>query len=109
MNIKRVLTARNMAEKTLWRRIVEIIVGLAVAFFIGGILIWVAGGDPLLGILKIIEGGLGGQRQIASTLTKATPLLLVSIGISVAFNVKLIFSRRRVPPAALGTNFERRR
>jgi len=88
MKILRTQIGRNLEAKSLKRRLLEALVGLSVAFLMGGILIWAVGGDPALGIFKLVEGSLGGQRQIANTLTKAAPILLISIGLSVAFTVK---------------------
>ncbi|MCC6456996.1 MAG: ABC transporter permease [Caldilineaceae bacterium] len=55
------------------------------ALLVGALLLWLLGKSPVEGYSAMIQGALGSVGGIAQTLTKATPLLLVGIGICIAF------------------------
>lgn len=61
-----------------------------VAFLIGGIMLLALGANPLSGYAALIEGAFGGWDQLADTSIKAMPLLLVAVGICIAFRAGVI-------------------
>lgn len=61
-----------------------------VAFLFGAIMILVLGANPIDGLVAIIDGAFGTPERLATTAVRATPLLLVGIGITVAFRAKVI-------------------
>jgi ABC-type uncharacterized transport system permease subunit len=65
--------------------ILAVALALGGAFLVSGVLIKIAGGDPLQGFVGLLNGGFGGQRQILETLLRATPLLLTGLATVIAF------------------------
>lgn len=55
------------------------------AFVVGALLLWMLGVNPLTAYGSLINGALGRTSGITQTLTKAIPLLLVGLGICIAF------------------------
>jgi len=55
------------------------------ALAIGALLLWMLGASPWEAYGVLVRGALGNLSGIAQTLTKATPLLLVGLGICIAF------------------------
>ena len=70
-------------------RIVAPILGAVVGIVLGGVLILLAGADPIAAYRVMLEGAVGGQRQITETVLKAGPLLLMGLGLTVAFRCKV--------------------
>jgi simple sugar transport system permease protein len=62
---------------------------IIVALFLGGILISVAGGDPLRSYQHIAKASFGDVGVLSDTIVKATPILLTALACSVAFRMKL--------------------
>jgi simple sugar transport system permease protein len=60
-----------------------------VALFVGGILLKLAGGDPLRSYAAILKASFGNLGVISDTLVKATPLILVGLACTVAFRMRL--------------------
>lgn len=65
------------------------ILGAVIGLMIGALLILIAGRDPLTAYRAMAQGALGGTRQITETILKATPLLLVGLGLTVAFRTRV--------------------
>lgn len=61
-----------------------------VAFGFGAIMILALGANPIDGLVAMIDGAFGTRERIATTAVRATPLLLVGTGITVAFRAKVI-------------------
>ena len=60
------------------------------AFVLGSIMILALGENPISGASAIIEGAFGTGDRLAVTAVRATPLLLVGIGITIAFRASVI-------------------
>ncbi len=60
------------------------------AALIGAVMLLVLGANPLSGYAALIEGAFGGTKNLANSALKAMPLLLVGVGISVAFRTGVI-------------------
>lgn len=61
-----------------------------VAFAIGAIMLLSLGANPITGYAALIDGAFGGWDQLADTSIKAMPLLLVGVGICIAFRAGVI-------------------
>ncbi len=72
-----------------WLSILTSVAALVLALFFGGILIALAGGDPIATYAHIANVAFGSLGGITDTLTKATPLILVGLACSLAFRMKL--------------------
>jgi simple sugar transport system permease protein len=55
------------------------------AFVVGAIFILIAGGDPLPAFRSMFSGALGSPFAIGQVLTTLTPLLIIGLGLSLAF------------------------
>ncbi|MEE8331352.1 MAG: ABC transporter permease, partial [Acidimicrobiia bacterium] len=60
------------------------------ALFVGAIMILALGANPFEGYWELIKGAVGGKTEISNTVAKAVPLLLVGVGITVAFRASVI-------------------
>lgn len=60
---------------------------LALAF--GWIFLWLYGIDPAQTYLRMWDGAFGNSYALSETLVKAIPLMLVGLGVSLAFRMKL--------------------
>jgi len=60
------------------------------AFVLGSIMILALGENPISGASAIVEGAFGTGDRFAVTAVRATPLLLVGIGITIAFRASVI-------------------
>ncbi len=61
------------------------VLAMLVALLVGILLLLLLGSDPVKAYSALIQGALGNVSGITQTLTKATPLLLVGLGICIAF------------------------
>ncbi|MCY3561968.1 MAG: ABC transporter permease [bacterium] len=62
----------------------------AAALLVGAAMVWGFGGDPVEGYRAMFTGAFGGISEFADTTVKATPLLLVGVGICIAFRASVI-------------------
>lgn len=60
------------------------------AFLFGAVMILVLGANPIDGLVAIVDGAFGTKERLAVTAVRATPLLLVGAGITVAFRSRVI-------------------
>ncbi len=60
------------------------------ALAIGAVMLLLLGANPLVGYAALLEGAFGSLNAIADTAVKATPLLLVGLGICIAFRSGVI-------------------
>lgn len=65
------------------------LVGALVGLLIGAILIWITGNNPFEAYMVMFRGAFGGQRQVTNTLLKACPILLIGLGMTVAFRARV--------------------
>lgn len=64
-------------------------IALVVALILGGILILLAGGNPILSYIHIAKASFGNLGVISDTFVKATPLILVGLACTIAFRMRL--------------------
>ncbi|MDW3176255.1 MAG: ABC transporter permease [Acidimicrobiia bacterium] len=60
------------------------------AFLFGAAMILALGGSPFDGLTALIDGAFGTGDRVAATAVRATPLLLVGAGITIAFRASVI-------------------
>jgi general nucleoside transport system permease protein len=65
------------------------LLGVLAGLLIGALLILLAGANPVEAYATMIQGAFGGQRQIEETILKATPLLLMGLGLTAAFRARV--------------------
>jgi ABC-type uncharacterized transport system permease subunit len=61
-----------------------------VAFTIGAIMLLALGANPITGYAALLDGAFGGWNELADTAIKSAPLLLVGVGICIAFRAGVI-------------------
>ena len=66
------------------------LVAVLLAFIVGGVILWFQGVNPFVAYKEMIVGAFGSKNGLADTLVKATPLLLVGLGIAIAFRGGMI-------------------
>lgn len=66
------------------------ILAVVAALAVGAIMLAGFGANPIEGYRAMFSGGFGGGDQIADTLIKAMPLMLVGVGICIAFRAGVI-------------------
>ncbi|HEX9374437.1 MAG TPA: ABC transporter permease [Roseiflexaceae bacterium] len=62
---------------------------IALALLIGGIILALAGGDPLRSYAQIARSSFGSVAVFSDTMVKATPLILVGLACAMAFRMRL--------------------
>lgn len=66
------------------------IIALVSALIIAAILLAVMGYDPLGAYAAMLSGAFGSLNNLKSTITTAVPLIIISLGISVAFSMNFV-------------------
>lgn len=77
--------ARNLWSRVNLGQMAVPLLAIFSALLISSLVILVSGADPLKAYGALAEGAVGSQVAIVETLIKATPFLLVGLGIAVAF------------------------
>ena len=72
-----------------WLGPVVNIAAVVVALLLGMVILAVVGGDPFATYAHIAQSAFGDRYVFSDTLVKATPLILVGLGCSLAFRMKL--------------------
>ncbi len=67
-----------------------VIIALLLALVVSSILLLALNADPILAYGAMLEGAFGTENATAETLVKATPILFVAIGITIAFRGGMI-------------------
>ena len=73
------------ARMTHLRGLLVSLSGILLALVVGGLLVLIAGGDPVLAFLTMFSGSLGSIFSIGQLLFQATPLLIIGLGLALAF------------------------
>lgn len=66
------------------------ILAVLLAFVAGAVLLLVLGADPIKAYSTMLDGAFGSQANLLKTLVRATPLLIIAIGICIAFRAGVI-------------------
>lgn len=72
-----------------WKSLAILLATLTFAFFVCSMLLTVQGKSPWTAFVLLIQGGFGGRYPLEDTLLKTIPLFLCSIGVSIAFRMKI--------------------
>jgi simple sugar transport system permease protein len=68
-----------------WLAIITPLVAVAAALLVGAVMLALLGVSPSEAYASMFQGAFGSLNSVADTLVKATPLLLVAVGICIAF------------------------
>jgi simple sugar transport system permease protein len=85
----RVVIEPRLKEPPRWYPAAVSFAAIVVALILGGVVISLAGGDPVRSYIHIARASFGNSGVISDTLVKATPLILVGLACSVAFRMRL--------------------
>jgi general nucleoside transport system permease protein len=72
-----------------WLSPAATIAAVLVALVAGGVMIAVAGGDPIRSYVHIFNAAFGSVGVLSDTLVKATPLILTGLACAIAFRMRL--------------------
>ena len=72
-----------------WLSPAATIAAVAAALVAGGVVIAIAGGDPIRSYVHIVVAAFGSIGVLSDTLVKATPLILTGLACSIAFRMRL--------------------
>ena len=82
------------------------------ALGVGAIMLQLLGANPFMAYSALLKGAFGSQNALADTIVRATPLLLVGLGICIAFRAGVIniggegqFIAGALPATLLGLSF----
>jgi len=84
-----VSSSRGAGRAATRRLVVPLLAALA-ALAIGAVMLIALGADPVEGYRAMIRGAFGSGNALVETALKATPLLLVGVGITIAFRANVI-------------------
>ncbi len=79
----------RLSEPPRWYSYFLSLAAIVVALILGGIVIQLAGGDPLRSYAHIARASFGSLGVFSDTIVKATPLILVGLACTVAFRMRL--------------------
>lgn len=85
----RISIETRLKEPPRWYPFVVSLAAIVFALFIGGIVIYMAGGDPIRSYIHIADASFGSVGVFSDTIVKATPLILVGLACAVAFRARL--------------------
>src|SRR5574341_1631353 len=82
-------TIKNPRLDRLFNILMPFLAALA-ALAVGAVMLLLLGVNPVAAYSALLEGAFGSKNALADTLVKATPLLLVGIGICISFRGDVI-------------------
>ena len=77
------------AELSLGKRIGILALSVAAGVVFGGLLVWLAGYDPVKAYAAIVSGSFGGSYALSQMLAASIPLATIALGTAVAFRVRI--------------------
>ncbi len=80
-------TERSSARPAL--KFLAPLMGVLIALLVSGLLIALAGVNPIAAYGKLITGAFGGSRQLTEVILKTTPILIIALGLTVAFQARV--------------------
>lgn len=81
------LTLERRMEPSRTANLLVPILSIVLALAAGGVLLWLAGVNPLETYRAMLHGAFGSAYAISETLVRATPLMLTGLAVSVAFRM----------------------
>ncbi len=79
----------RLDEPSAWFPAAVSLGAIFIALILGGILISVAGGNPIASYMHIARASFGDIGVLSDTIVKATPIILTALACSIAFRMKL--------------------
>lgn len=79
----------RLDELPAWYPAAVSIGAIILALILGGIVIMIAGGNPIASYIHIARASFGDIGVLSDTIVKATPILLTALACSIAFRMKL--------------------
>ncbi len=83
------MTSRSIASGRLQRALIPVLAVVA-ALAVGAIMLLALGANPITGYWAMLKGAFGSSNGLIETALKATPLMLVGVGITIAFRANVI-------------------
>ncbi|ABO51271.1 nucleoside ABC transporter membrane protein [Desulforamulus reducens MI-1] len=80
---------RKTSLKNIMVSIAPPVISIGLAMLVGALLLLFTGQDPLEAFKTLFWGAFGSTNRIAETLVKATPLMIMALGTSIAFKSQL--------------------
>ncbi len=80
-----VLAAPLLGQGRRLKAVASSFAAVALALVVGGVLIVISGGNPFAAYRSLVDGSLGSELAIGQVLVQATPLLLIGLGLALAF------------------------
>ncbi|HOW92043.1 MAG TPA: hypothetical protein PK883_06965, partial [Anaerolineaceae bacterium] len=87
---EKVVRAKRLDFSSLFFNSLLPLAGMLLALLIGAIMLLFLKVNPLTAYAQLINGAFGNVSGLTQTLVKATPLLLVGLGICIAFRASVI-------------------
>lgn len=80
-----------LPQSSLWLRLKPFApaIGAILALLLSGVLLQLSGANPIQAYGVMLVGAFGGFRQLTETLLKATPLLIIGLGMTIAFRCRV--------------------
>jgi ABC-type uncharacterized transport system permease subunit len=85
----RILVEPRLKEPPHWYPLAVTILALIIALFIGGLVIFFAGGDPFASYAHIAQASFGSIGVISDTIVKSTPIIFTALACAIAFRMKI--------------------
>lgn len=85
----RIQLEKRLTEPARWYPLTVSLGAVFLALIVGGLVISLAGGDPIRSYAHIAEASFGNTGVISDTIVKATPILMTSLACAVAFRMRL--------------------
>ena len=85
--IKKEILSVNLRS---WAGALFPVLAFVAALLVGGVMLLILGANPIAGFGALIDGAFGSLRALSDTAAKAVPLLLVAVGITIAFRSNVI-------------------
>jgi len=80
-------------SRSFWDKLIDLslpLVAVLGAFAVGAVILWLQGVNPIEAYSAMIYGAFGTKNGLADTLVKSVPLMLVALGIAIAFRGGMI-------------------
>ncbi len=75
-------------NRSFWDKLIDLslpIIAVLGAFAVGAVILWLQGVNPIEAYSAMIYGAFGTKNGLSDTLVKSVPLMLVALGIAIAF------------------------
>jgi simple sugar transport system permease protein len=83
--------ASNLVKKFPLQRVKPLapLLGILIALLFSSILLALSRANPLQAYQELLLGAFGGSRQLTETLLKTTPILIIALGLAIAFKARV--------------------